>query len=176
MLISYFKTIICLLAVTGLSLFGTTGYGQTDTLRANEFSGCFGSTTVADNLGGGVILTRTISGIDAGCEFHPNGGDIPLDTKHSRIEIQPERSINNGHYVVTITFRDSTGRWDESIWIRDTRAIRLWILPDVRQFARANRIEGMTEYFIKIRIQPQSFEGGNPAFIFRRLSIMPVRR
>jgi len=170
------KMISCLLTVTGMNLLGNAGYCQTDTLRARDFSICFGGTTVANNSGGGVILTRTSSGVDAGCEFHLNGGNIPLDSLHSRIELQPERSINNGYYVVTITFRNNAGRWDEKDWIPDTeqRDTRVQVLADVRKFASANGIIGMTEYFIKIRVQPWKFEGGRPAFVFRRLSVMPV--
>lgn len=173
-----FKTLICLLTVSGISLLGTAGYCQTDTLRAKDFSVCFGDTTVVNNSMVGVILTRTKSGEDAGCEFHPNGGNIPLDAEHSRIELKPEESINNGYYVVTITFKNEDGRWNEKDWIRDTgrRDTTLQVLPDVREFASDNGIRGMTEYFIKIRVQPWRFEGPQkPAFVFSRLSILPVR-
>lgn len=173
-----FKTIIYLATFIGMNLLGTTGYCQPDTLRAEELSVCFGGTTVENNSSGGVILTRTQSRQDAGCEFHRNGGNIPLNAEHSRIELEPEQSINNGYYVVTITFENDAGEWDEKDWIRDTgrRDTTLQVLPDVREFASDNGIRGMTEYFIKIRVQPWRFEGPpKPAFVFSRLSILPVR-
>jgi len=176
-MVTNFKMIVCLLTVTGMNLLSTTGYCQTGRLRANDFSGCFGGTTVVNRTRGGVILTRTQSGVDAGCEFHPNGGNILLDARHSRIELKPDSSINNGYYVVTIVFRNDNGGWAEKDWIKDAgqKSTNLRVLPDVRRFASDNAIRDMTEYFIKIRVQPWKFTGGNPAFVFSRLSIKPVR-
>ena len=178
MITNYFKTIICLLTIMGTHLLGATSYCQTDTLRVKDFSVCFGGTTVTSNSKGGIILTRTNSGVDAGCEFHINGGNIPLDAEHGRIELKPEESINNGYYVVTITFKNEDGKWDEKDWIRDTgrRNTNLQVLPDVRKFAIDNGINGMTEYFINIRIQPWKFVGKKPAFVFSKLSVMPVKK
>lgn len=156
----------------------SSGGKRAETLRAEEFSACFGGTTVEQISSGGVILTRTESGKAGGCEFHKNGGNIPLDAEHSRIELQPVRAINSGYYVVSITFKNEAGgRWAEKDWLRDTgrQDTSLQVLPDVREFASVNGITGMTEYFIKLRIQPWKFDGPDPAFVFSRLSILPVR-
>ena len=173
-----FKTVLYLLIIITINQLGTASYCQADTLYADEFSSCFGGTTVTNNTQGGVIMERTQSGEDAGCEFHPKGGNIPLDEKHSRIELKPERSINNGYYVVTITFRNEDGKWAETDWIKDNgqRSTEVHILPDVRKLANDNKIKGMTEYFIKIRVQPWKFEGlEKPAFVFSQLLILPVK-
>lgn len=175
-----FKTVLYLLIIIAINQLGTASYCQADTLHADEFSSCFGGTTVKNNTQGdiGVIMERTQSGEDAGCEFHPKGGNIPLDNKHSRIELKPERSINDGYYVVTITFKNEDGKWAETDWIKDNgqRSTEVHILPDVRKLANDNKIKGMTEYFIKIRVQPWKFEGlEKPAFVFSQLLILPVK-
>jgi hypothetical protein len=174
---SCIKYLISLIAVSGIYWPGAICYCQSDALRAKDFTVCFGDTTVVNNSAG-VTLTRTKSGEDAGCEFHPNGGNISLDADHSRIELKPKESVNSGYYVVTITYKNEYGKWNEKDWIRDTgqRDTNLQVLSDVRKFASDNGIRGMTEYFIKVRVQPWKFEGlKKPAFIFSRLSIKPVR-
>lgn len=126
----------------------------------------------------GATFTRILSGSDAGCEFHPNGEDIPLDFAHGRIELQPIRSINRGYYVITITFRGTHNRWAEKDWIRDIgepRSIKPQVLPDVLKFAKDKGITGMDRYFLKIRIQPHAFEKKRPAFVFSSISIGPVQ-
>ncbi len=171
-----FKTLIHLLTVIGINLLGSIGYCQVVTLQANDFSKCFGGTTVANNPGGGIIITRTMAGVDAGCEAHPYGGNIPLDSLHSQIILTSDQCINNSYYVVTITFRNTAGAWAEADWIPDNGQCftGLQVLPDVRRFAMDNNINGMTHYFIKIRVQPVQFSGPQPAVVFRQLAILPV--
>ncbi len=128
----------------------------------------------------GITFTRLVSGTDAGCEYHPEGEDIPLDTAHGRIELQPVRSINRGYYVVTITFRGKNNRWADKDWIPDIneqRSTKLRVLNNVLQFAKEKGITEMDRYFLKIRVQPHWFKNKDkpPSFVFSRISIGPVQ-
>jgi hypothetical protein len=48
-------------------------------------------------------------------------------------------------------------------------------LPDVLKFARERGVTGMDRYFLKIRVQPQTFAGDPPGFVFSSISVGPVR-
>lgn len=139
---------------------------------AASFQRCFGGTFATGQPLGRVTLTRSLAGVDAGCDFEST---FPLEASRGRVSILPDGPVNGGYYTVTVLFFAPDERFiGERVWVEETSSSDIVVLPDVRRLARSEGMNDAARYLLRFRIQPFRFSGDRPAFTFRDVLVEPV--
>jgi len=174
--------ILLLHLMCGLCLTAASSRAQIiDNLdTAANFSGGFNGTAATANGNGTVTLSRTQSGIDAGVDWRPAGGDGFLSLTTERyLTLTPTGPVNGGTYNVNLLF------WEinpsdpevpvfvtERNWLPQTGTTAGQYL-DVAQFAADEGITDADLYFVRFRIDPYTYTGPDPGMTFTRISAIP---
>lgn len=115
---------------------------------------------------GQLTLTRTASGADMGLDWRPaSTGFFSLaDTPSFRLEAAA--AVNDAYYIVTALFFDDLGDYvGENNIQPDTNALGTFTY-DLESVAGI----GATQWFARVRVNPFTYAGGNPAFTFNEFA------
>jgi hypothetical protein len=141
-----------------------------------NFDSGFNGTMATVNGDGTVTLSRTQSGLDAGVDWMQGGTSFLSLASENWLTITPASSgsANSGTYNVNILFWTGTGDFVTEVnWLNDSASTSPQTL-DVSQFAADNGVSSTTaDYFVRFRIEPQTYYGTDPGFAFEEIQAVP---
>lgn len=156
-------------------LLGLLAFVVSPAARAADFIDTFDTT---DNLGsvfngpgvsvsgGQLTLTRTASGVDMGLDWRPAGTGFFSLAETPSFRLEAAAAVNDGYYIVTALFFDHLGGYvGESNIQPDSNALGTFVY-DLDGVAGI----GATQWFARIRVNPFTYAGGNPAFTFNEFA------
>jgi hypothetical protein len=169
-----FSRIVVLLSLVAGSRLSAQLIDNLDTSFNFDFG--FNGTVATANGDGTVTLSRTQSGLDAGIDWMQGGTSFLSLASEDLLTITPAASgsANGGTYNVNILFWTGTGDFvTELNWLNDSISTSPQTL-DVSQFAADNGVSATAaDYFVRFRIEPQTYSGADPEFAFDEIQAVP---
>ena len=114
---------------------------------------------------GDLTLTRTASDVDMGLDWRPGSTGFFSLSQYSSFSLTATSAVNGGYYVVTAMFFNGIGDYvGESVVQTDSNA------PGTYSYDLSSIGGGAEQWYARIRVNPYTYSGANPAFVFSEFS------